>query len=567
IGNNISKVDGPDNWRSTVTDLGAAKNIYDGIKNGKEAIGLINAGKMPIKGGIYATAEVDIDTSKLKGITQSASNLTAGNNINLDLDKVDIVGSNLRANNELSGRIGELNIISKPDTQGSSHSHGHANIDISLYGTPGVNFGLYGEEGGSSFSGVTNQASATGSKVNLRVGHTNLEGGLLASTDENGKDLGQLHLETDTLTYSNVEYKNENQTIGTGITTDGENHNQDSHRIKLEDGITKGETLATIGQGELIVNDGTDTSDLNRDVENTLVISKDEQASVDVTVTKEELQKVAEITKEVVKEVAEIAKDAASTITNVINGSMPAANEYQANMYEAAAMASKEYNLNAEDREKAAVVANAVLSGEISLADFDMKCLSQAQNWSIMDLFVARAYAMCAAGAVVLVPGVGEVVLGAAAVAGVVYIVDKVASKVAEQVKSGGDKAGVTGSPMPDPNDNHDSDHDDRDRSKNKGKENIQFRNEEKLDSHYNKHKNEWNNLSKDEYINKIYNLKNKLPDETNILEFKRDNGDIMKYDVRNNEFLVVDKNGYTKTLFRPEKGVDYWKQEILKWK
>jgi len=107
------------------------------------------------------------------------------------------------------------------------------------------------------------------------------------------------------------------------------------------------------------------------------------------------------------------------------------------------------------------------------------------------------------------------------------------------------DLSGSSGMPDPDDGDFDPYDHD--------------FKNNEEFDSYYEKHNKEWGDkISREEYVSRSRALMRKKADE-NILEKVRENGDIMKYNVRENEFLVVDKNGNIRTFFKPESKLEYW--------
>ncbi|AZL16366.1 hypothetical protein [Rickettsiales endosymbiont of Stachyamoeba lipophora] len=83
------------------------------------------------------------------------------------------------------------------------------------------------------------------------------------------------------------------------------------------------------------------------------------------------------------------------------------------------------------------------------------------------------------------------------------------------------------------------------------------FKDKNSFESHYIKHKNEWNNISQEEYINKANSLYYKQSGKE-ILEFKRANGDILKYNITENEFLVIDNQETIRTFFKPSDGIKY---------
>ena len=86
------------------------------------------------------------------------------------------------------------------------------------------------------------------------------------------------------------------------------------------------------------------------------------------------------------------------------------------------------------------------------------------------------------------------------------------------------------------------------------------FRTKELYDSHYEKHKNEFGKITKKEYLEMANSLINRQSDS---VENKYDeDGDYMYYDVSTNEFLVLSKDGYIRTFFKPSAGIEYWNRQ-----
>ncbi len=88
----------------------------------------------------------------------------------------------------------------------------------------------------------------------------------------------------------------------------------------------------------------------------------------------------------------------------------------------------------------------------------------------------------------------------------------------------------------------------------------ISFRNQDLLDSHYNKHANEFGDISKEEYLKRAGNLINSTSDD--ILTKIRTNGDIIFYNPNTNEFAVKSADGYIRTYFKPSDGIDYFNRQ-----
>lgn len=86
------------------------------------------------------------------------------------------------------------------------------------------------------------------------------------------------------------------------------------------------------------------------------------------------------------------------------------------------------------------------------------------------------------------------------------------------------------------------------------------FRTEELYDSHYEKHRNEFGDITKEEYLEMANSLINRQSDS--VENKYDDDGDYMYYDISTNEFLVLSKDGYIRTFFKPSAGIDYWNRQ-----
>ncbi len=98
------------------------------------------------------------------------------------------------------------------------------------------------------------------------------------------------------------------------------------------------------------------------------------------------------------------------------------------------------------------------------------------------------------------------------------------------------------------------------DLGKKAGKSGSNFRNQDLLDSHYNKHGSEFGNISKEQYLQGANDLINSTSDD--ILTKTRANGDIIHYNPRTNEFAVKSADGYIRTYFKPSDGLDYFNRQ-----
>lgn len=76
------------------------------------------------------------------------------------------------------------------------------------------------------------------------------------------------------------------------------------------------------------------------------------------------------------------------------------------------------------------------------------------------------------------------------------------------------------------------------------------------LESHYLKHRYEFGDITKEEYLNNARILLNSSPGK-DILEKQRDNGDILRYRISTGEFAVMANDGRIRTYFKTN--YRYW--------
>lgn len=93
-----------------------------------------------------------------------------------------------------------------------------------------------------------------------------------------------------------------------------------------------------------------------------------------------------------------------------------------------------------------------------------------------------------------------------------------------------------------------------------KGEAEAKFKSKKLLDSHYDKHKGEFGNISKDEYLKKANDLINSTGDD--VLTKVRKNGDTLYYNKATNEFAVKTKDGFLRTFFKPSDGFEYFNRQ-----
>lgn len=89
----------------------------------------------------------------------------------------------------------------------------------------------------------------------------------------------------------------------------------------------------------------------------------------------------------------------------------------------------------------------------------------------------------------------------------------------------------------------------------------ITFESPELITKHYEKHREEFGDITEAEYLQKANQLyAEALSDD--IEQFTRSDGSIAKYKFSTNEFLVITKEGNIRTYFKPVDGADYWRYE-----
>jgi len=86
-----------------------------------------------------------------------------------------------------------------------------------------------------------------------------------------------------------------------------------------------------------------------------------------------------------------------------------------------------------------------------------------------------------------------------------------------------------------------------------------------KIDGHFNKHKLEWENITKEEYLKRSKELLNSKVGG-NIDGFVSKDGTVFRYNAATNEFATAKADGTIETLFRPKNGIEYWKDQKIKY-
>ncbi|ABV67203.1 hypothetical protein Abu_0943 [Aliarcobacter butzleri RM4018] len=266
----------------------------------------------------------------------------SGNNVNINV-KNDAVfqGANVRANDTLNLNVGNNLVLESLRDEYSSNSKGF-NVNA------GIGFGSGGKEGhrtpsldvgkqsstNAGFSvnnGVTQNkqtvlSSITGDKVNVNVGNnTHLKGSVIASGDydKNGNfvDNKNLNLTTKTLTSENIYDKDKNKSFNLSV---GVDNSKKEAQGKMELGLNSSNkeqiNYATIGEGTITTN--SDIKDVNRDVNKSQVITKDESKNIDIYLSNTSINKALDPNQTIAKWTQD-AKDLGLNVRNEIIQNLP----------------------------------------------------------------------------------------------------------------------------------------------------------------------------------------------------------------------------------------------------
>ena len=256
--------------------------------------------------GINLNASLSRNESKSASTTHQNSTLSAENISITSAQDTNIKGANVDAKDHLNVAVGgDLNIASVQDRHSASNKGMGISAGLSFSGgevpkdeagkeggfidNTGEEAGkLTGASGGTNVSNGRSRSKQTilttltsGNTATITVANnTDVKGALIATKDEQGNDLGNLNLQTDTFTYADLSNTQYNQSQNMGISTSvglngGEidaTNNSTNLQYKNESGYSKSKTLATVGQGTVTIMDSEnshDTTALNRDTEHT----------------------------------------------------------------------------------------------------------------------------------------------------------------------------------------------------------------------------------------------------------------------------------------------------------
>lgn len=91
------------------------------------------------------------------------------------------------------------------------------------------------------------------------------------------------------------------------------------------------------------------------------------------------------------------------------------------------------------------------------------------------------------------------------------------------------------------------------------------FASDAKLEIHFTKHSSDYPGYSKEDYVSRASELLNTSVSD-DVLGFTDSTGFVYRYDIANNDFAVGHFEGAISTLYKPTKGIEYYKEEYEKY-
>lgn len=87
------------------------------------------------------------------------------------------------------------------------------------------------------------------------------------------------------------------------------------------------------------------------------------------------------------------------------------------------------------------------------------------------------------------------------------------------------------------------------------------FASRQRLTEHYEKHGAEFPGLSRDQYLGAAQQLRD-APLSASVLEVRRGDGVVTRFDRQSGAFLAVNRDGTIRTFFRPNDGESYFRRQ-----
>lgn len=89
----------------------------------------------------------------------------------------------------------------------------------------------------------------------------------------------------------------------------------------------------------------------------------------------------------------------------------------------------------------------------------------------------------------------------------------------------------------------------------------VGFRSRQRLDEHFAKHGAEFGRISRAEYLRQAQALRD-APVGGDVLEIRRGDGTVSRFDKSSGAFLAFDDNGIIRTYFKPNDGERYFRRQ-----
>lgn len=89
----------------------------------------------------------------------------------------------------------------------------------------------------------------------------------------------------------------------------------------------------------------------------------------------------------------------------------------------------------------------------------------------------------------------------------------------------------------------------------------VGFRSATRLDEHFAKHGAEFGTITKGEYLRQAQALRD-APASATVLEVRRPDGVVSRFDRRSGAFIAFDPDGIIRTFFRPNDGEAYFRRQ-----
>lgn len=93
------------------------------------------------------------------------------------------------------------------------------------------------------------------------------------------------------------------------------------------------------------------------------------------------------------------------------------------------------------------------------------------------------------------------------------------------------------------------------------GRPDVGFRDQDRLAEHYRKHGAEFGEITEAEYLRRAQALRDR-PAGGTVLEFRRGDGVVTRFDRESGDFLAFDPDLVIRTYFRPNDGEAYFRRQ-----